>query len=446
MAREMKDSGIAWIGEIPREWTYGKCKTILTANDGGVWGNDPVGNDFDKIVIRSTEQTIDGKWCINNPATRDLSSIDCSKARIEKNDLLITKSSGSDLHIGKTTIADDYFLKHECYFSNFIQRIRCKGYLPKLLWYLFNSSIIREQCVYLQNTTSGIGNINAKIIDNLFVPIPSLDEQRRIADFLDAECSRIDAVIEKTRASIEEYKKLKQSAITQAVTKGIRPGRKMKDSGIEWIGEIPEEWSIQRIKNIAQINGRIGFRGYTTEDLVAEGEGPITLSPSNIKEMRLVYEKCSYITWDKYEESPEIQVENGDVLFVKTGSSYGKSGYVANLPMEATINPQLVVFKRIKLDSRYFLYYLQTPSIHNEIEGVVSGGTIPTMAQEKMKNFHVCAPHDYEQKEIADYLDSYTKRIDNMVQRKEKILSELDSYKKSLIFEYVTGKKEAPIS
>ena len=117
MAREMKDSGIEWIGEIPKDWLCRKCKTILVANDGGVWGNDPVGDDSDKIVIRSTEQTIDGKWCIEDPAKRDLRQIDCSKSKIEKDDLLITKSSGSDLHIGKTTIADEYFVNHECYYK-----------------------------------------------------------------------------------------------------------------------------------------------------------------------------------------------------------------------------------------------------------------------------------------------------------------------------------------
>lgn len=172
----MKDSRVAWIGEIPVEWDFIRCKSILIANDGGVWGNDPVGDAKDKIVIRSTEQTIDGKWCIIDPAIRDLSGIDYSKARILEDDLLITKSSGSDLHIGKTTIADTYFAEHECYFSNFLQRIRCRDYLPRLLWYLFNSPIIREQCVYLQNSTSGIGNINAEIIRNLSIPLPPLPE------------------------------------------------------------------------------------------------------------------------------------------------------------------------------------------------------------------------------------------------------------------------------
>lgn len=414
MAREMKDSGIAWIGEIPREWNRVRLGFLYAFSSGS--------------TLTAQDFVDDGLYAVYgaNGQRGFYDSFNCQGKHI-----LIGRVGAlcGNIHFVDESI---WVTEHALISTKLSANIQ-----DEYGAYLLLSMDLGQ---YASGTAQPV--IAAEKIRRLYVPLPPYSEQRRIAAFLDAECARIDAVIEKTRASIEEYKKLKQSVITQAVTKGIRPNRKMKDSGIEWIGEIPEEWSIQRIKNIAQINGRIGFRGYTTEDLVAEGEGPITLSPSNIKEMRLVYEKCSYITWDKYEESPEIQVENGDVLFVKTGSSHGKSGYVANLPMEATINPQLVVFKRIKLDSRYFLYYLQTPSIHNEIEGVVSGGTIPTMAQEKIKNFHVCAPHDYEQKEIADYLDSYTKRIDNMVQRKEKILSELESYKKSLIFEYVTGKKE----
>lgn len=121
----------------------------------------------------------------------------------------------------------------------------------------------------------------------------------------------------------------------------------MKDSGMI------------RLKYVVDIFGRIGFRGYTEQDLVDENEGAITLSPSNIQNMKMDYSKCSFLTWQKYYESPEIKIKNGDVLFVKTGSTYGKVGYVENLPMEATINPQLVVFKNISMNSKLLFYMLQ---------------------------------------------------------------------------------------
>ena len=123
--REMKDSGVEWIGEVPQNWTCLKLKHVIESCDGGVWGKDPTNTTLDKIVIRSTEQSVDGKWYISNPATRDLSGIkNLQRFRIQVGDLLMTKSSGSALHIGKTTLADEYFVENECYYSNFLQRIR----------------------------------------------------------------------------------------------------------------------------------------------------------------------------------------------------------------------------------------------------------------------------------------------------------------------------------
>lgn len=177
------------------------------------------------------------------------------------------------------------------------------------------------------------------------------------ADFLDRKCAEIDTVIEKTKATIEEYKKLKQSIITEAVTKGIRNNRPMKDSGVEWIGSIPSTFNKYRIKHISKLYGRIGFRGYMADDLVDEGEGAITLSPSNIRDMSMNYSNLSYLTWQKYEESSEIKINNGDILLVKTGSSYGKTALVDNLPLEATINPQLIVIKERQYDGHFAKVY-----------------------------------------------------------------------------------------
>ena len=123
-----------------------------------------------------------------------------------------------------------------------------------------------------------------------------------------------------------------------------RDASEMKDSGVEWIGKIPKYWEINKLKNISSIYGRIGFRGYTVNDLVSEGEGAITLSPSNIEEQKLKLDKLTYISWEKYEESPEIKVYNEDIVFVKT-ASVGKVAYIEGLLEKATINPQFVVFK-----------------------------------------------------------------------------------------------------
>lgn len=214
--------------------------------------------------------------------------------------------------------------------------------------------------------------------------------------------------------------------------------REMKDSGIEWIRDIPKEWTVSRIKYIADIFGRIGFRGYTKEDFVDEGEGAISLSPSNINGMDMSYEKCSYISWKKYYESPEIMVKEGDVIFVKTGSSFGKSSFISKLPMESTINPQLIVFKNIKIDSNMFAYYIATKYIRAMSDLVVVGGTIPTMSQEKIKNFPVLIPPNASQSLIAKFLNDFSLNIDSISEDIQKEISLLEEYKKSVITEAVT--------
>lgn len=215
---EMKDSGITWIGIIPSHWDISRIKYCLTNNDGGVWGNDPTDSNSDKVVLRSTEQTIDGHWDITDPAIRNIGN-HCKQYRIMCNDLLITKSSGSSLHIGKTTLADEYFNQHECYYSNFLQRLRVnKKMLPKFLWYLMNNTIVREQFVLMQNSTIGIGNINSNNINEVYIPIPNIEEQNIINQYLDLKCSEIDAIIADKKAQLETLAEYKKSLIYEYVT------------------------------------------------------------------------------------------------------------------------------------------------------------------------------------------------------------------------------------
>lgn len=412
MTRKMKDSGIEWIGEIPEEWEIVQLKRFATVNNGREIENEVDASEYATPVFGSG-----GVFKYTDSYMYDGEAVMFGRKG----------TLGKPIYVNKR-----FWTVDTMYYLTYNQSLVAKYNYYQLLVFNWESHI----------TQTALPSIVASEIVSCRFPIPPLDEQMYISSYLDTQCAKIDAVLEQTRQSIEEYKRLKQAVITRAVTKGIRPGRKMKDSGIEWIGEVPEEWAIQRIKNVSKINGRIGFRGYTTEDLVDKGEGAITLSPSNILGYKVIYDKCSYISWEKYEESPEIQVKNGDILFVKTGSSYGKSGIVEGLPLEASINPQLVVFKNISIDNHYFLFFLQTPSIKKEIEEIVSGGTIPTMGQEKMKNFHLCIPDSAEQKEIAEHLLKRCTEIDQIVSLKQKFIRNMEELKKSLIYECVTGKRE----
>ena len=213
---------------------------------------------------------------------------------------------------------------------------------------------------------------------------------------------------------------------------------KYKDSGIEWIGAIPEHWEVKRIRQVANIFGRIGYRGYKTTDLVPKGEGAVTISPSNMKEYHMDFSECTYLSWEKYEESPEIMISNGDILFVKTGSTYGKTSFVDSLPEKATINPQIVVLKDIICDKKYLWYSLKSVFSSYQVETTVVGGTIPTISQDKIRNYSFISPTPQEQTSIATYLDRKTAEIDELIADKKRLLELYEEEKTAIINQAVT--------
>ena len=212
--------------------------------------------------------------------------------------------------------------------------------------------------------------------------------------------------------------------------------RKMKDSGVEWIGEIPEGWNVTPIKAIASCYGRIGFRGYTTEDLVDDGEGAITLSPTNIVDSHIDLSKCSYLSWEKYYESPEIMIFRGDIIFVKT-ASVGKCAIYESDEV-ATINPQFVVFKGVKCNYKFLFYNLISDVIQNQLSLNNMGGVIGTITQKALLGYKIALPDNIVQQKIVDYLDEKCSRIDAIIARQEEIIERLKEYKLSIIIEAVT--------
>jgi len=212
-----KDSGVEWLGEIPAGREVKPFKGLLSRNDSGVWGEDTV--DEGTIVLRSTEQTVEGRWLIESPARRLLTARESRQARLEVGDLVVTKSSGSDLHIGKTCIVDEPVAALNCGFSNFMQRLRVgREHHARFFWYLLNCPVTREQLVYLSSTTTGLGNLSGSILGAIRVPAVAAPEQWAIAAFLDQETARIDALVAKVRDAIDRLEELRTALISAAVT------------------------------------------------------------------------------------------------------------------------------------------------------------------------------------------------------------------------------------
>ena len=216
----LKDSGIAWIGQIPQHWEVKRFKDVLLKNDGGVWGEFV---DDGTIVLRSTEVDIDGKWKIDNPAICKLTSKEIKSSLLEKGDLLITKSSGSDLHIGKTAFVDDYVAGLQCCYSNFMQRLRIntKNY-SKYYFLVLNSEISKLQYLYNTKSTTGLGNLSSEIFNLLLTVVPPKSEQEEIAKYLDHKTATIDAIVGNISKQIETLKQLRKTLINDVVTGKIK--------------------------------------------------------------------------------------------------------------------------------------------------------------------------------------------------------------------------------
>ncbi|MBR6123280.1 restriction endonuclease subunit S [Candidatus Saccharibacteria bacterium] len=206
------------------------------------------------------------------------------------------------------------------------------------------------------------------------------------------------------------------------------------------VGMIPSDWEVCEIGSVCSIFGRIGFRGYTVLDLVDEGCGAITLSPSNIKNNRMDYSKYTEISWKKYEESPEIKIFNGDILLVKTGSTFGKSALVENLPHEATINPQFVVLKKIQISNAYLNYVIADTVVQKQIQETIVGGAIPTLSQKQIAGFNIPLPSSTEQQRIANALSD----VDTLINNLEKLIAKKKNIKQGAMQQLLTGRKRLP--
>jgi type I restriction enzyme S subunit len=207
------------------------------------------------------------------------------------------------------------------------------------------------------------------------------------------------------------------------------------------IGLIPVGWEIATIGDLCHIFGRIGFRGYTVKDIVDEGNGAIAINPSNIQDGKTLFENCTYISWYKYEESPEIKIFDGDVILVKTGSTFGKTAMVKNLPSKATLNPQMLVFKKIKPNPVFFSYILGFKTIQDQINIAVAGGALPTLSQRLIAKFKLSLPSTQsEQLAIAQSLSD----VDSLLKTLDKIIIKRRHIKQAVIQQLLTGKIRLP--
>lgn len=273
----------------------------------------------------------------------------------------------------------------------------------------------------------------------IYIPAPSLQEQHRIADYLDRKCSQIDAIIARQQEVIEKLKAYKLSVITEAVTKGLNPHAPMKDSGVEWIGEIPEQWTKVRLKNICQfINGDRSSNYPSPNEYVDEGIPFLGADSLYGRYVDIIQSKK--ITKEKYHSMGGAKIQKGDILYTLRGSTIGKNAL--STFDEGTVASSLMVIRPTSLLSNFLLYWLNSEEEFQQRQSYINGSTAPNLSAENVGSFIMFLPSKVEQQEIADYLDKKCAEIESTILKKQMLVEWLGKYKKSLIYEVVTGKKE----
>lgn len=417
MARKMKDSGIEWIGEIPENWSVGRIGQLYTERKEKV-------SDVDFSPLSVTMKGI-------MPQLKTAAKTDAHDDRklVRKGDFAINSRSDRRGSCGISHYDGSVSL------INTILTPRGEMH-PVYYEWLFHSTMFSDEFYkWGHGIVDDLWTTGWQDMKKISVPMPPYVDQKRIADFLDTECTRIDEIIEKTRASIEEYKKLKQSIITEAVTKGIRPNRPMKNSGIEWIGDIPKDWKCIPIKYLSSYNDEVLTENTDSNyefDYIEIGSVEFGRGITGIEHM-------------KFSEAPSRArriVKKGDII-VSTVRTYLKA--VASIPYSD--NPLIastgfVVIRPRKINPVFLRYAILSNAIISAIEANSVGISYPAINASEVVKLKLAIPIYEEQIEISKYLERKCKEIDELVLTKNNIISELESYKKSLIYEYVTGKKE----
>ena len=435
MIRKMKNSGIEWIGDIPEAWRISRIKYVADF--------DP-SCDFsmlspDSVITYTPMENIKNGYYIPNTAV--LGSLSTSLTAYRDNDIVMAKVTPcfengniavmSGLSSGAGLGSSELFV------------FRVKGMQTRYLFYWLQNHAFVEQAKATMTGTGGLKRVSPQFVRDCAIHCPPVDEQSRIADYLDIECAQIDAVIEQTRASIEEYRKLKQSVITQAVTKGIRPGRKMKDSGAEWIGVVPEEWAVTKLKYFSSIRSGITLgKTYPRDTKLVEYP---YLRVANVQGSYTDLTDVATILVTE-EEAEKYRLHDGELLMTEGGDrdKLGR-GTVWHAEIDPCLHQNHVFALTTNDDlSAEYVSFLSSSLVGRDYFDVTANQSVHLASTNSttIMNFTIPVPSIEEQNEIVSYLTVKSADLEKLIAKKQTLIFALESYKKTLIFEYVTGKKE----
>lgn len=435
-----KDSGIEWIGKIPQNWNIYKIKNLaeISGRIGfkGYTIDDLVDSDTigAAIVLGGTNIMKEGYISYNKLTyISEYKYLESPEIMLYGGEILITKVGAGtgdnaiyNYYTERVTINPNVML---CKPNN---NIINSNYLN----YYLLSPLTKAEILIEANKSGAQPAINQQYIKNLFITCPPELEQQEIADYLDKKCGEIDRVVETQKDIIEKLKEYKQSVITEAVTKGLDKSAPLKDSGIEWIGKIPEHWDVRKLKTIGIYRNGLT---YSPEDLCEDNEGTLVLRSSNIKNGKLFLGDNVYV---KSNIPESLIVQKGDILICSRNGSkelIGKNAII-NEDINASFGAFMMIFR---CNYPKYMYYILNSHIFNYYLGSFFTSTINQLTGKNFGDMDIVfCPEKKEQDLIVEYLDKKCSEIDSAISNKEQLIEKLTEYKKSLIYECVTGKRK----
>ena len=426
-----KDSGVEWLGEVPEGWEVKRLKFCV--NSGFQYGANVAAELTDHDLpryIRITDMNDDGT--LKDDTFRSLAYEQAEPYLLRNKDILLARSGAT---VGKSFMYDKSM--GTAAYAGYLIRISVNNTINADYLYAFINSDSYWQWINSIFIQATIQNVSAEKYANFVLPIPSLDEQQVIASFLDRECARIDALIEKKRRLLELLAEKRRAVITQAITRGLDPNAPMKNSGVEWFGKVPEGWEIVKVKYLTSKvgSGKTPSGGAT----VYQDDGVFFLRSQNVYDEELKLDDIVCISNEIDQEMQNSQVRPGDVLLNITGASLGRTCRVPLTFPAANVN-QHVCILRFGDSAEFASWALKSEPLKGQISLAQSGAAREGLNFEEIRDLFLTLPSTLDQIAITSFLDAETAAIDARRRAHEKSIALLREYRASLITHAVTGK------
>ena len=411
---EYKETGVEWLSDVPTQWNLCRLKFMAQIKNGQDYKHVEAEEGFP--VIGSG-----GRFTY------------ATEYMYDKESVLLGRKGTIDKPL---YLNEPFWSVDTMYYTDISTTVPAK--------YLYYLALTIQFDRYSTNTA--LPSMTQENLGNYVFAIPaSENEKQNIANFLDHETAKIDNLIEKQQQLIKLLKEKRQAVISHAVTKGLNPDAPMRDSGVEWLGEVPVHWEeVTRIKYISSLKGRQGWQGLKAEEYL--DEGPYVVSSAHFTNHKIQWDACPHVSHVRYARDSNIQLAIDDLLLMKDGAAMGKLAYVENLPDKACLNSHLLLFRPISRNEqmsyspRFLYYFMQTEFFQEHIKIYGTGVTFLGISQQAIGNYRLVFPSIDEQQEIIGYLEKETKKFSELEEKKRNMMVLLQERRTALISAAVTGK------